>query len=183
MAASVYLAAFRRAAYRVHRADPGPSWRVRPLQVGLTFLALVALAFAAILLTLTKRLTREIGQAVGAEDATLAVWSLGRWPLVLALGALVTVGLYHLAPRRGRQGVGIVSVGALAAVLAWTVSTVGFEVWVGNFADYDATYGALAGSVALAVWFWISNIALLFGMLLDLELSSGSEKGSPRAAG
>jgi membrane protein len=61
---------------------------------------------------------------------------------------------------------------------------VGFEIWVGNFADYDATYGALASAVAFVVWLWISNIALLFGMVLDLELSAGAEEGSPgRSAG
>jgi hypothetical protein len=47
----------------------------------------------------------------------------------------------------------------------------GGRAWVTNFADYDATYGALAGAVAFAVWLWISNLALLFGMVLDLELA------------
>jgi membrane protein len=70
-------------------------------------------------------------------------------------------------------------VGSLAAVLVWLLSSVGFKVWVGNFADYDVTYGALAGAVAFAVWLWISNLALLFGMVLDLELSCAPESGGP----
>jgi membrane protein len=177
--ASIYLAAFRRAAYRVHGADPGPAWRVRPLQMGLTFLGLVVLALVAIVLAVTKRLVREIGQAAGAEDATVAIWSLARWPLVFLLVVLVTAGLYNLAPRMGRPGVRAVSVGSVAAVLVWLLSSAGFEVWVGNFADYDATYGALAGAVAFAVWLWISNLALLFGMVLDLELSSAPKGGAP----
>ena len=173
--ASIYLAAFRRAVHRVHGKDPGSAWRARPLQMGLTFLGLLLLALAAIVLAVTKRLVREIGQAAGAEDATVAVWSLARWPLLLFLVALVTAGLYSLAPRNRRRRVPAVSVGAVVAVLVWLVSSVGFEVWVGNFADYDATYGALAGAVAFAVWLWISNLALLFGMVLDLELSSVPE--------
>jgi membrane protein len=178
--ASIYLAAFRRAAYRVHRADPGPAWRVRPLQMGLTFLGLVVLALVAIVLALTERLVREIGQASGAEDATVAIWSLARWPLVLLLVVLVTAGLYRLAPRTGPPGVQALTVGSVAAVLVWLLSSVGFEVWVGNFANYDATYGALAGAVAFAVWLWISNLALLFGMVLDLELSTASKGGAPK---
>jgi membrane protein len=179
--ASIYLAAFRRAAYRVHGADPGPAWRVRPLQIGLTFLGLVGLALMAIVLAVTKRLVREVGQAVGAEDATVAIWSLARWPLVLFLVVLVTAGLYNLAPRKGRSGGRALSVGSVVAVLVWLLSSAGFEVWVENFADYDATYGALAGAVAFAVWLWISNLALLFGMVLDLELRSASEGGTPPA--
>jgi membrane protein len=185
--ASIYLAAFRRAAYRVHRADPGPAWRVRPLQMGLTFLGLVTLAVVALLLAVTKRLMREVGQAVGAEDATVTIWSLGRWPLVLFLALLATAGLYRLVPAAARAR-RLLSVGSVAAVLAWLASSVGFQVWVSNFADYDATYGALAGAVAFAVWLWISNLALLFGMVLDLELAghgtllsvSTTRKRSPR---
>ena len=44
--------------------------------------------------------------------------------------------------------------------------------WIANFADYDASYGALGGAIAFAIWLWISNLALLFGMALDLELES-----------
>jgi membrane protein len=176
--ASIYLAAFRRAAYRVHGADPGPAWRVRPVQMGLMFLGLVGLALVAIVLAVTKRLVREIGQAAGAEDATVAIWSLARWPLVLFLVVVATAGLYNLAPRKGRPRVWALSAGSVAAVLVWLLSSVGFEVWVANFADYDATYGALAGAVAFAVWLWISNLALLFGMVLDLELNSAPEGGA-----
>jgi membrane protein len=182
--ASVYLAAFRRAAYRVHGTDPGPAWRVRPLQMAVTFLGLVVLALVAIVLAVTKRLVREIGQAAGAENATVAIWSLARWPLMLGLAISVTAGLYHLAPRNERRRQWPPSLGSVAAVLVWVLSSVGFEIWVGNFADYDATYGALASAVAFVVWLWISNLALLFGMVLDLELSAGAEEGSPgRPAG
>lgn len=175
---SIYLAAFRRAAHRVHRADPGPAWRMRPLQMALTFLGLVTLALVALVLAVTTRLVREIGQAVGAEDATVTIWSLGRWPLVLLLALSATAGLYRLVPRTARPQ-GLLSIGSVAAALAWLVSSVGFQIWVTNFADYDATYGALAGAVAFAVWLWISNLALLFGMVLDLELAG---QGTPLSA-
>lgn len=174
--ASVYLAAFRRAAYRVHGEDPGPAWRARPVQMGVTFLGLVALAVVAIALIITKRLMREVGQTVGAEDATVTIWSLARWPVALLLAVLITTGLYNLAPR-GRRPRRILSLGAVVAVLLWMLASLGFEVWVDKFAAYDATYGALAGTVAFGIWLWLANLALLFGMVLDLELRSD---GRPR---
>ena len=179
--ASVYLSAFRRAAYRVHREDPGPAWRARPLQMGVTFLGLIALALVAVALAITKRLVEGIGEVAGVEDVTVTIWSLARWPLVLLVVFAVTVGLFNLAPRKARPGVRALSVGSIAAVLVWSLSSVGFEIWVANFADYDATYGALAGAVAFAIWLWISNLALLFGMVLDLELSEPPTR-APSAA-
>ena len=180
--ASLYLAAFRRAAHRVHGADPGPAWRVGPLQMALTFLGLVVLAIVSMALVITGRLIREIGQAMGAEEATVAIWSLCRWPLTLMLVVVVTAGLYNLAPRPHGRRLRLLSVGPLAAVIVWMVASVGFEVWVGRFAEYDATYGALAGTIAFVIWLWISNLALLFGLVLDLDLDRGSAADGEAAA-
>ncbi len=181
--ASLYLAAFRRAAYQARGEDPGPAWRARPVQIALTFVGLVVLAVVTIALIVTKRLTVALGQAVGAEDATVTIWSLARWPLTLIVVVLVTAGLYKLGPRDDRRTRRILTPGAITAVLVWMLASVGFEVWVGAFGKYDATYGTLAGAVAFAIWLWISNLALLFGMVLDLELGAVREPRSPAAAG
>ncbi|HYI35288.1 MAG TPA: YihY/virulence factor BrkB family protein [Thermoleophilaceae bacterium] len=168
--ASVYLAAFQRAAYRVHDKDPIAAWRARPLQLLLTFVSLVLLAVTALALVATKAIVTAIGEAVGAEDATVTIWSIGRWLLALAVIVIMIAALFDLAPRDDGQRRKLISAGSLAAVLAWLLASAGFEIWVDNFASYDATYGALAGVIAFAVWLWISNLALLFGLILDLEL-------------
>jgi membrane protein len=168
--ASIYLTAFRVAAYRVHGADPGPAWVARPLQMIITFLALLLLAVVAVALSVTKRIMREVGEAMGAEDATVAIWSIGRWPLTLGLLVVMIAALYNLAPRSGGARVRLLSAGSVTAVIVWLTASVGFEIWVENFASYDATYGTLAGAIAFAIWLWISNLALLFGLVLDLEL-------------
>ena len=90
---------------------------------------------------------------------------------------MLIAGLYNLAPGRRRR---LISVGSVAAMVVWLVASIGFQVWVDNFASYDATYGALAGAIAFAIWLWISNLALLFGMVLDIELE-GDPAGHDRA--
>ena len=169
--ASMYVSAFRRAAYSVRRTDPGPQWRARPFQVLLTFAGLLALALAALALAVTQRIVTEVGEAVGAEDAIVTIWSIARWPLTLGVLILLIAALYDLGPDK-RSGLrGLLSTGALAALVVWLIASTGFEIWVGAFANYEVTYGALAGVAAFAVWLWISNLALLFGLVLDMELS------------
>ena len=172
--ASIYLAAFHRAAYRIHGADPVAAWKARPLQLLLTFLSLLLLALVALALTATERIMRAIGEAAGEEDVTVTIWSIGRWPLTLALLVVMIAALYNLAPPDARPR-RLFSAGSVAAVLLWLVASAGFEVWVGSFASYDATYGALAGVIAFAIWLWISNLALLFGLVLDLELATATD--------
>ena len=45
-----------------------------------------------------------------------------------------------------------------------------FAFYLANFGSYDATYGTLAGLVALLVWLWITNVAILFGHVLNAQL-------------
>jgi membrane protein len=54
---------------------------------------------------------------------------------------------------------------------------------VANFGSYNKTYGTLAGVIIFLVWFWLTNVALLFGIELDAELERRKEleEGVPRA--
>jgi membrane protein len=54
---------------------------------------------------------------------------------------------------------------------------------VANFGSYNKTYGALAGVIIFLIWFWLTNLALLFGIELDAEVERTRElkEGVPRA--
>ena len=49
-------------------------------------------------------------------------------------------------------------------------------LYVANFGSYDKTYGTLGGLVALLVWLWITNLAILFGAELNLQLERASRE-------
>ena len=52
-----------------------------------------------------------------------------------------------------------------------------------NFGSYNKTYGTLGGLVVLLIWFWITNLAILFGHQLNAERERSQEiaEGVPRA--
>jgi membrane protein len=76
-----------------------------------------------------------------------------------------------------------VTPGALVAIVVWIVASALFALYVSNFSSYNKTYGTLGGLIALLVWFWISNLAILFGHQLNAERERGLElaEGRPRA--
>jgi membrane protein len=67
------------------------------------------------------------------------------------------------------------SLGALVALVVWVIASVGFGIYVANFASYDKTYGSLGGVIVALLWLWLTNLALLFGAELDAEVERGRE--------
>ena len=52
-----------------------------------------------------------------------------------------------------------------------------FKFYVANFADYNATYGAVGGVIVLLLWFYISGLAILVGAELNAEIEHASPHG------
>ncbi len=87
-------------------------------------------------------------------------------------------------PRRTSKlrGFQWVTPGSLVAIVVWIVASAAFAFYVANFGSYDKTYGTLGGLVALLVWLWITNLAILFGHELNRQLERGSPRTPPRSS-
>jgi membrane protein len=100
-----------------------------------------------------------------------------------AVFVLMVGVLYYASPNAKIRGFKWVTPGSLVAIVAWALSSAAFALYVANFGSYDKTYGTLGGLVALLVWLWISNVAILFGHELNAELERQVEiaEGRPGA--
>jgi membrane protein len=174
--ASGYIGAFGRAMNRIYEVDEGrPFWKLRPQQLLLTAGGLVIVAAVAFMLAVSGPLAQSIGNVLGLGDTALAVWTIGRWPVVLFLVALGVAVLYYAGPNVVQPKFRWISVGAVIAIVTWIVASLLFGLYVANFASYNKTYGALAGVIVFLLWLWITNLALLFGAEVDSELERGRQ--------
>ena len=71
---------------------------------------------------------------------------------------------------------------SLAFNVGWYLGSVLFALYVGRFGSYGKTYGGLAGVIIALVWFWLSNLAILFGACLDVEIERHRELAAGVAA-
>jgi membrane protein len=78
--------------------------------------------------------------------------------------------MYRFAPSRARARWRWVSWGAVIATFAWMIVSVGFSIYVSNFASYDKTYGSLGAVVVLLMWFYLSTLIVLLGAELNAEI-------------
>ncbi|UOY00877.1 YihY/virulence factor BrkB family protein [Blastococcus sp. PRF04-17] len=182
--ASGYVGAFTRAANVVYETPEGRKvWKLKPLQLLVTLIGILFAAVIVAMLVLSGPVVDAIGSAIGIGETGQTIWNIVKWPVVLVVLALMIAVLYYSTPNVKLRGFKWVSPGAGVAILVAIVASAAFAFYVGNFGNYNATYGALAGVVIFLIWFWLINIALLFGIELDAELERTRElkEGVPRA--
>jgi len=105
-------------------------------------------------------------------DPTNAIVTFGnfRWLLVGAGFALVTGLLYRFAPPSRPDNWRSIVPGVIFATAMWTLTSIGFSIYVSSFGRYNETYGTLGGAVVLLLWFWFTFLAILIGAELNEAL-------------
>ena len=181
--ASGYVGAFGRAMNRVYEIGEGrPVWKLRPAMLALTAVLVVLVAIALLGLVVSGPVADAVGDALGIGSTAVTVFSIVKWPVILAVVVLVVALLYYATPNVKQPKFRWVSLGAVLAIVTWALASAVFGFYVANFSSYDKTYGALAGVVVFLLWLWLTNLALLFGAELDAELERGRELQSGIAA-
>jgi membrane protein len=182
--ASGYVGAFMRASNVIYETPEGrPFWKLRPLQIAVTLILIVTTAVLALALVLTGPVVNAVAQPLGIGDTAVAVWNVAKWPAMAAIFITMVSLLYYASPNVRLRGFRWVTPGSLFAIVAWALASAAFAFYVANFGSYDKTYGTLGGLVALLVWLWIGNLAILFGHQLNAERERGIEieEGRPGA--
>ena len=90
------------------------------------------------------------------------MWAWLRFPVALSLLAVVLSVVYRYGPD-ARQRFRSVVVGAALAVVLWAISSVGFSIYLANFANYGVTYGSLGAAVGLLFYLYLSASVVLLG--------------------
>jgi len=182
--ASGYVGAFTRASNVIYETPEGrPFWKLRPLQLAVTLAMILMMVVLALGLVATGPVLDAIAGPVGLSDTAVTVWSIVKWPVMAAIFLLMVAVLYYATPNVKLRRFRWVTPGSLFAIVSWAIASALFAFYVANFGSYDKTYGTLGGLIALLVWFWISNLAILFGHQLNAERerSVEIEEGLPRA--
>ena len=174
--ASGYVGAFGRAMNRVYHVQEGrPVWKLRPVVLLVTLGMVVMAALVLLGLVVSGPVATAIGEAIGLGDQAFTVWSIARWPVMLAIVVIMVAVLYYATPNVKQPKFRWVSVGSAVAISIWVVASLGFGFYVGNFGKYNALYGSLAGAVIFLLWLWLTNLALLMGAEVDAELERARE--------
>jgi membrane protein len=146
-----------------------PAWKRYALSIVYSVGIAILLIAGASLMLLGPQAIEWIADQAGLGSVFVALWTWLRWPVAVVLLMLVVALVYYAAPDVD-QPFALITPGAVVAVVVWIVASIGFSVYVSNFASYSATYGSLGGVVVLLFYFFISSAALLLGAEINAVL-------------
>jgi uncharacterized BrkB/YihY/UPF0761 family membrane protein len=134
------------------------------LAAGLLVTAGLATVAAAVLLIAGATL----GKAAGWGDAFRVL----RWPVTVGLVIGTLALLFKLAPRRRQPEASWLVIGASFAAVLWLALTATLALIMGATDTFGATYGPVAGTIAVLLWTLFSALAVLFGLALAAQLEA-----------
>ena len=96
--------------------------------------------------------------------------NIARWLLVVFLVMFSMAMLYYY----GNKGLkfALFSPGTIVSTTLFVFATIGFNIYISNFASYNALYGSIGTLIILLMWLWIVAIVILVGNELNISIDS-----------
>lgn len=134
--------------------------KTRLLAAGL-LLAVGALLLASLGLGALVNIIRNYDVTLlGISPPDIPIWSFLAQAIPLAVTIAIFTLMYKVMPTRCVPWAPALLSGFIAG-LFWEVARYGFSWYIGNFANFSAVYGSLAGLVILIFWIYYSSLILI----------------------
>jgi membrane protein len=163
--------------YNVKEARPFIKARAMALLLTLLFGVLVIGAFA--LIVTGGMLQNWLVEAFDWGPVLLTFFATLRWVIIIAALLLGFALIYYLAPNVKEQHFRWISPGSVIGVLVLLIASQGFRIYIENFGNYEATYGALGAMIVLMLWFYIAGLVLLLGSEINVVTENHLRGGKP----
>jgi membrane protein len=147
-----------------------PWWHVRGVALLLTLGLSLFLLLAVVLLIFGPQLGSGLASLVGLGGAFELAWNLLRWPLSAALLMIALALVYYWAPDM-EQAWQWITPGAIFAVLATLLTSLGFSLYVSHFGSYNKTYGSLGAVIVFLTWLYLTGLCVLVGGEINAEIA------------
>ena len=172
LASSMFVAIID-ATNRIYGVEDRRSWfKLRLLAIAMTVIQATILVGTLLSVVFSSWLLARLHLGGSSSTLLTAFQFVALYLMVLASFALT----FYVAPDADQKWEWITP-GSLAGAALFLVSTVGFRVYVQNFANYNKTYGLLGGVMVLLFWFWISALVLLGAAQVNKLIEEASPLG------
>jgi membrane protein len=144
-------------------------WKTQALSLASGPIIALVMIVAVVLILAGRQFVEGIAGFLGLRELFIVLWGWLHYPVALVLLWVALCFVYRYSPAV-TQPLRSVWLGAALAVVAWAVTSVGFSIYLANFADYGVTYGSIGAAVGLLVYLDLSASIVLAGAELNAAL-------------
>ena len=80
------------------------------------------------------------------------------------------LGLLYVVSQDRKRPAKAILPGVAIAMTAWLMVSIGFSVYVENFANYSVIYGTLGAVIVLLMWLYMTSFILILGAEYNASL-------------
>jgi membrane protein len=154
-----------------------PYWKTRGLAVLMTFMVGGLLLVALVMMLVGPKFGEWMAGVLHVSFLWARIWPMLRWAVSVAFIVLAVETMYFLGPNVKQRFVHTLS-GAVIAVGAWLALSYALGIYFQRFAEFNRTYGALGGAIALMTWLYWSSFVILLGAEINGEVLQVSGDGT-----
>jgi membrane protein len=149
-----------------------PFWRLRLTAMMMTIVQAIILVGSLLAIVVWPEIVTWMGMSPPAALLATAI----QWVVVAVMVLLSFALTFYVGPDADQRWEWITP-GSFVGTAAFLVVSLGFRLYVQNFANYDRTYGSLGGVMVLLFWFWISGLVLLTAAQMNRLIEDASPLG------
>lgn len=153
-----------------HGKKERPGWRQRLIATGITLLLSLMVIVAIGLIVSSEFLyyyLEEKGIFVNLMQIVLI--SAGKWITLIMLCFSAISMLYYFGPSK-KEKIRFISAGSTLATILLIGTSLGFNMFITNFGQYNKVYGSIGTLIIILIWLYINSLVLLIGYELNISI-------------
>ncbi|GGB58939.1 YihY/virulence factor BrkB family protein [Blastomonas aquatica] len=158
-----------------------PFWRYRLGSLALIIIAVIATMLALSVQVVLVGAAEVIAASVGFPENALSLVAFSQLFTFLVLLAMLYLVFGMLTPTAYRRKRHPIWPGPLFISIWWMASLALLPFFLSNFANYDLTYGSLAGVMVSLIFFFLIGFAMVIGAELNAAIAR-ARGGAPQEA-
>jgi len=139
-----------------------PYWKTRGLALLMTFLVGGLLLAALGMMLVGPQFGEWLARVLHASYSWARIWPVVRWAVSGAFIVVAVEAMYFLGPNVKQRFMHTLA-GAVFSVGTWLALSYALGIYFQRFANFNRTYGALGGAIALMTWLYWSSFVILLG--------------------
>lgn len=159
-----------------------PFWQYRLGSMALIIIAVIATMLALSMQVVLVSAAEVIAASVRFPQGTLSLVAASQLFTFLVLLAMLYLVFGLLTPLGYRRAGHPIWPGPLFISIWWMVSLAILPAFLGTFANYDLTYGSLAGVMVSLIFFFLIGLAMVIGAELNAAIARAGGGVPPETA-